>query len=197
MSELQRVNIRLLMPYEVVRIRRGLKLNYILLYKLLFPHGVIFCFRRNHWLFHVLWHCATLDNWKSHCCAIESKHGKQSLYATIKRMQKCYDVLHTWTPVSPSSGVNASPEVQQDLLHAKIIVEEKSSTFIQARIKSNDVPFNHPIKKNNLKTFSSTKFKKSTKVRDKNVLIKADRDFFGRMLILQEKDVTLFSYYFM
>ena len=69
--------------YEVVRIRSGLKLNYILLYKLLFPHRFIICFRRNHWLFHVLWHCATLDNWKSHCCTIESKHGKQSLYATI------------------------------------------------------------------------------------------------------------------
>ena len=110
-------------------------------------------------------------------------------------VQKCYDVLHTWTPVFEdsydivplSSGVNASPEVQQDLLHAKTIGEEKSSTFIQERIKSNDVPFNHPIKKNNLKTFSSMKVKKSTKVRDKNVLIKADRDSFGRMLILQEK----------
>ena len=110
-------------------------------------------------------------------------------------VQKCYDVLYTWTPVfedlcdivSLSSGVNVSPEVQQDLLHAKTIGEEKSSTFIQERIKSNNVPFNDPIKKNNLKTFSSMKVKKSIKVRDKNVLIKADRDFFGRMLILQEK----------
>lgn len=110
-------------------------------------------------------------------------------------VEKCCNVLDTWASVfedssdivSLSSGVNASSEVQKDLLRAKEIGEQKSSTFIQERIKTNNVPFNDPIKKNNLNTFSSMKVKKSIKVKDKDVLIKADRDFFGRMLILQEK----------
>ena len=43
------------------------------------------------------------------------------------------------------------------------------------------------MKKNNLKTFSSMSAKKKVKIGDKHVLIKADREFFCRMLILQEK----------
>ena len=38
-----------------------------------------------------------------------------------------------------------------------------------------------------LKSIPSNDAKKKVKIGDKHVLIKADRDFFGRMLILQEK----------
>ena len=110
-------------------------------------------------------------------------------------VQKCCEILDSWIPifdesddiVSLSSGVNASKDVQQDLLRAKSVGEKRSSDFIKERIKSDDVPFYDPIKKNNLKTFSSMNVNKSIKVRDKNVIVKADREFFGRMLILQEK----------
>lgn len=109
-------------------------------------------------------------------------------------VEKCYNVLSTWTSMfvdshgimSLSSGVNASQDVQQDLLRAKAVGQEKSSTFIEERIKHGHVPFHDPIRKNNLKTFSLN-LKKSVKIRDKNVVIKADRDFFGRMLLLQER----------
>ena len=110
-------------------------------------------------------------------------------------VQKCCDILDTWTPifqesydlVSLSSGVNATQDVQQDLLKAKSVGEEGSSEFINNRIKSDNVSFYSPIKKTNLKTFSSMNAKKYIKLKDKSVVVKADRDFFGRMLILQEK----------
>ena len=107
-------------------------------------------------------------------------------------VQKCYDVLNSWNPFfedhqdieSLSSRVHATEEVQKDLLRAKEVGLEKSSTFISERIRSNNIPFYEPIKKNNLKTFSSMNAKKKVKIGDKHVLIKVDREFFGRMLIL-------------
>ena len=107
-------------------------------------------------------------------------------------VQKCYDVLNSWTPVfedhqdieSLSSRVHATEEVQKDLLRAKAVGLEKSCTFISERIRSNNIPFYEPIKKNNLKTFSSMNAKKKVKIGEKHLLIKADREFFGRMLIL-------------
>ena len=88
---------------------------------------------------------------------------------------------------SPGYWVHATEGVQKDLLRAKAVGLEKSPTFVSERIRSNNIAFYDPIKKNNLKTFSSINAKKKVKIRDKHVLIKADREFFGRMLILQEK----------
>ena len=85
-----------------------------------------------------------------------------------------------------SSRVHATEEVQKDL-RAKAVGLEKSSTFIFERIRTNNIPFYDPIKKNNLKIFSSINAKKKVKIGNKHVFIKADREFFGRMLTLQEK----------
>ena len=110
-------------------------------------------------------------------------------------VQKFYDVLNSWAAIFEdhqdieylSSDVLATEGKQKDLLRAKVVGLEKSSTFISERIRSNNIPFYDPIKKNNLNTFSSMSAKKKAKIGDKHVLIKADREFFCRMLILQEK----------
>ena len=111
-------------------------------------------------------------------------------------VQKFYDVLNSWAAIFEdhqnieylSSVVLATNwREKKDLLRAKAVGLEKSSTFISERIRSNNIPFYDPMKKNNLKTFSSMSAKKKVKIGDKHVLIKADREFFCRMLILQEK----------
>ena len=110
-------------------------------------------------------------------------------------VQNCYNVLKQWQPifssseaiVSLSSGVNASEEVQNDLLNAESVGKTKSKEFIDNGIKRNSVGFYDVIKKNQLKTFSTmTQFKKLN-VNGKDVIIQADRSLFARFLILQEK----------
>ena len=129
------------------------------------------------------------------CKSIAKEVSASRIKFDEESVQKCSDVIDTLTPIfkesdgiiSISSGVNANQDVQKDLLAAKSIGDMKSAKFIRERIKDDDVPFYDPISKNNLKTFSSMNIKKSIKIKDESVLIKADRDFFGRMLILQEK----------
>lgn len=53
-----------------------------------------------------------------------------------------------------SSGVNASEDEQQDLLRAKTVGQEKSTSFIEDRIKHATISFCGLIKINNMKTFS-------------------------------------------
>ena len=110
-------------------------------------------------------------------------------------VQNCYNVLKQWQPifssseaiVSLSSGVNASEEVQNDLLNAESVGKTKSKEFIDNRIKRNSVGFYDVIKKNQLKTFSTMKQVKKLNVNGKDVIIQDDRSFFARILILQEK----------
>ena len=110
-------------------------------------------------------------------------------------VQNCYNVIKQWQPifssseaiVSLSSGVNASEEVQHDLLKAESIGKTKSEEFLENRIKKNNIGFYDVIKKNQLKTFSTMKHVKKMNVNGKDVIIQADRSFFARILILQEK----------
>lgn len=53
-----------------------------------------------------------------------------------------------------SSGVNASEDEQQDLLRAKTVGQEKSTSFTEDRIKHATIFFCGLIKINNMKTFS-------------------------------------------
>jgi len=104
-------------------------------------------------------------------------------------VQNCYNVLKQWQPIFLSSEaiVYASEEVQNDLLNAESVGRTKSERFIDNRIKKNSVGFYDVIKKNKLKTFSTMKEVKKLSVNGKDVIIKADRSFFARILILQEK----------
>ena len=110
-------------------------------------------------------------------------------------VQNCYNVLKQWQPIfssseaiiSLSSGINASEEVQNDLLNAGSVEKTKSEGFIDNRIKKNSIGFYDLIKKNQLKTFSAMKQVKKLNVNGKDVIIQADRSLFARILILQEK----------
>lgn len=110
------------------------------------------------------------------------------------KVQTCYETIKQWQPifqssgaiVSLSSGVNASEDVQKDLLRAETVGKEKSELFINDRIRNNDVDFYDVIPKNQLKTFTTIK-KTKVKIKGKDVIIKADRDFFARLTVLQEK----------
>lgn len=68
---------------------------------------------------------------------------------------KCYEILNDWPSifedsydiVSLSFGLNASEDVQQDLLRAKDVGQQKSAASTEERLKHDKVPFYDPIKK--------------------------------------------------
>ena len=129
------------------------------------------------------------------CVRNQRNMQKNRMKFDEEAVQNCYNVLKQWQPifssseaiVSLSSGVNASEEVQNDLLNAESVGKTKSKEFSDNRIKRNSVGFHGIIKKNQLKTFSTMKQVKKLNVNGKDVIIQADRSFFARILILQEK----------
>ena len=95
------------------------------------------------------------------CVRNQRNMQKNRMKFDEEAVQNCYNVLKQWQPifssseaiVSLSSGVNASEEVQNDLLNAESVGKTKSKEFIDNRIKRNSVGFHDIIKKNQLKTF--------------------------------------------
>ena len=61
--------------------------------------------------------------------------------------------------VSLSSGLNASKDVQKDLLRAKDVGQQKSVAFIEERLKHNKVAFYDLIKKKKKKKKNAHAFK--------------------------------------
>ena len=104
---------------------------------------------------------------------------------------RAYDI------VSLSSGLNASEDVQQDVLTAKDVGRQKPAAFIEEILKRNKGLFYDSIKNNNLKTFTFLNLKKTLKIKDKDVIIRGDRDLFGKILILQHcvKSIHIRSYF--
>ena len=104
---------------------------------------------------------------------------------------RAYDI------VSLSSGLNASEDVQQDVLTAKDAGRQKPAAFIEEILKRNKGLFYDSIKNNNLKTFTFLNLKKTLKIKDKDVIIRGDRDLFGKILILQHcvKSIHIRSYF--
>ena len=86
-----------------------------------------------------------------------------------------------------SSGQQILEDVKQDLLNARKIGEKQLKEFIDNRILSDKVGFYEPIKRLKLKTFTSLKVKKTTKVKEKEHTIESSLKMFSRFIILQEK----------
>ena len=86
-------------------------------------------------------------------------------------VQKFYDVLNSWAAIFEdhqdieylSSDVLATEGKQKDLLRAKVVGLEKSSTFISERIRSNNIPFYDPIKKKQSKHIFFNECKEKSK----------------------------------
>ncbi len=109
---------------------------------------------------------------------------------SIKRA--LFEVMNNWgnlfhprdSLVNLCSGLESSPQVQQDLLNAEEIGEKALQTFIDDRISSSSTPFYDPIKKLRLRTFRDMNAKKTIKINDKSVTIAAERSLFGSLLVL-------------
>ncbi|CAC5416584.1 unnamed protein product [Mytilus coruscus] len=103
-------------------------------------------------------------------------------------------VLHCWTnPFETSeqlsvlsSGTVASSEFLCDLLNAYEKGKLASENFIIERIIQKSTDIFKPIKRQSLLTFSTKEIKGYQLMADKNNTLKADRNLFGRLLVIAQ-----------
>ena len=97
--------------------------------------------------------------------------------------------------VNISTGQAAAEQISDDLRNALHIGEEAYQEFKEKRIESDPpcVKFHDTMKKQNLKTFTNMNKKQGTvNVSGKELVLKADRNFFGQMiLVAQSRNIDL------
>ncbi|XP_061915901.1 uncharacterized protein LOC133658193 [Entelurus aequoreus] len=111
--------------------------------------------------------------------------------STIDSMLNPFD-LHQDGIVCLSSGTVASEGVKKDLLAAPERGEEAVKVFIDQRLLTKSVDIFAPIKAQKLKTFSDQAKTKTKSAAAKDVILRADKKLFSRLLIIgQSRKVDL------
>ena len=108
---------------------------------------------------------------------------------------RAYDLIKDWgilfkendRLVNISSGVACGTDVESDMIGAEKKGESALHNFIKNRIVSNKEDIHDPIPKLKLKTFASMRAKRSCKIKDKSLTMKAGRDVFARLLVVSGK----------
>ena len=125
----------------------------------------------------------------------------------VKKMISCFSSGLMTNPFNLDSdallniatGVVLPEDVAQTLVHSTEKGLQQMKAFVEQRINSNAVGFWKPIPNMKIKTFSSANKKIHVKSSDKLVTVNADRDLFGRLLIVSNtrqislKDVLSFE----
>ena len=95
--------------------------------------------------------------------------------------------------ISITSGLAATPTIRDHLLNAITYGKDAMELFRSERLGAEPIKeFFDPLKKQNLQTFSTLRPKKVLKVNQKEIVLKADRELFGRMAVIgQSRDIDL------
>ena len=91
--------------------------------------------------------------------------------------------------VNLSTGILAPPDVANDLLKAHKVGKEAYQTFREDRLEKEqpNVKFHDKMKKHNLQTFLNINKKQvGYKAKRNHIILKADRNLFGRMIIIAQ-----------
>ena len=142
------------------------------------------------------------------------KHHKEAASRRVKRdeedvkkMMGCFSSGLMTNPfthdldalINIATGVLLPDDVAQNLVHSTEKGREQMAAFVEKRINSNAVGLWEPIPNLKIKTFSSANKKIRVKSSEKLVTVNADRDLFGRLLIVSNtrqiclKDVLSFE----
>ena len=118
---------------------------------------------------------------------------KETGSAHMKRdeedVKKVIEVISNWrNPFEPSeellcisSGYVTSNSIKQDMLEAK---EKGATASVEERIITNSTGIFETLPKLKLGSFRDTHKKTSVTARDRNVMIRADRNLFARLLVI-------------
>ena len=86
-----------------------------------------------------------------------------------------------------STGAVAPPDIAKDLAQARTVGNAAYEAFKKDRLESSKVQFHDKLKKQKLKTFTDmSKTKKVRKGQGKDIVLRADRNLFARMIIIAE-----------
>ena len=88
--------------------------------------------------------------------------------------------------INIATGVVASEEVTKDLLTSKEIRRKALEDYTKIRIQNQSVSMTKPIKRLNLKTFSTMTSSNARIKKHANNRIEEDRDLFGWLLVISE-----------
>ena len=90
---------------------------------------------------------------------------------------------------SISTATSAPRDIASDLIKACNIGEQNYGTFKTERLENDPPakPFHSPLKTNKLKTFTNMCKKKVLKTNGKNIILKADRSLFGRIIVMAQR----------
>jgi hypothetical protein len=88
-----------------------------------------------------------------------------------------------------STGQSAASDINNSLLKALEVGEEAFKEFKTIRLETpqSSTEFFKPIKRLNLKTFSDARKKKFVKMNNNEIVLKAEKDLFGRMVLIAQK----------
>ena len=119
--------------------------------------------------------------------------GKKRINTDESMVISCCEIIEHWQNpfirqdklIALSSGAVANDDVMEDMINAESIGKQSLEQFVEERIVSGTTSFHGTIKKKNLKTFDSLRKKKVFNVKEEQVPVKADRDAFARLLIIQ------------
>ena len=121
---------------------------------------------------------------------------KETSSARMKRdeedVKKVLEVISNWrNPFEPSaellsisSGYVASESMKQDLLLAKEKGTTALTAFVEERLVTNSTGFFQTLPKLKLGSFRDAQKKTSVTAGDRNVIIRADRNLFARLLVI-------------
>ena len=127
---------------------------------------------------------------------------KETGSARMKRheedVKKVIEVISNWhNPFEPSeellcisSGYVTSDSIKQDLLEAKEKGATALTAFAEERIITNSTGIFETLPKLKLGSFRDTHKKTSVTAGDRNVMIRADRNLFARLLVIARLLVT-------
>jgi hypothetical protein len=121
--------------------------------------------------------------------------GKARMAVDEKDVKKVQSILHNWiNPFTSSdtedishlaSGLTAPKKIEEDLLMAHDKGKEAMVTFFSKRLLTTQVPFHDPISKLKLANFASPTLS-TVKISGRDVMIKADRNLFARLLVVAQ-----------
>ena len=114
-----------------------------------------------------------------------------------KSVQAVLDVLSSWrnpfigdasdSLTNISSGITAPDEVAHDLCHAQEIGEQRLQQFMESCLLKCTTSFHDPLPNLKLKTIKCLVKASRMKVNGKEVLVRADRNFFfARLLVIAQ-----------
>ena len=85
-----------------------------------------------------------------------------------------------------ASAVKAADDIADHLLTADQKGNDALTTFIERRLQTSDVDLFAPLSKAELQTFQNLVKSKKIKAAENDIIIKADRGLFGRMVVIAQ-----------